>query len=185
MVWISKDFAIELWFCAERLQFFFQGHTEEQSMATTTKVWLVRSLVFQYSTFPSSGTDPTTPQNLHRNLHLGSLSLSKNLCSFYWARDRTCLRTPSTWRLGHQPGEMMVASQVPLHPEQTRCLELHHSISSLSAPNTVIPAKVSLPRVMTALEALNCVGKISEVSKKFRGHKSSRCLRVPYQKDAV
>lgn len=45
-------------------------------------------------------------------------------------------------------------SEALAHPEQAQCLELHHSISSLSALNTVIPAKKSLPCVMTAFESL-------------------------------
>lgn len=94
----------------------------------------------------------------HRKIFIGTYIFDHcplaSLCRFYWARDRTFLRTPSTWRLGHQLRKTTVASQAPLHPEQIQCLELHHSISSLSASNRVIPAKAPLPCVMTALESL-------------------------------
>lgn len=48
MVWIIKDFPMELWFCAEWLQTNLlswvtsQGHAKEQLMAITMTAWLAQ-----------------------------------------------------------------------------------------------------------------------------------------------
>lgn len=80
MVWIPKDFPLELSFCAEWLPTNLlswvtsQGHAEEQSMAVTTKVWLGQVTNFSVQHF-SFKRYRTNNNNKHPEIFIGTCIL--------------------------------------------------------------------------------------------------------------